>query len=296
MGTPLTFERLPIELILTIWEVAAEHLVISNRTTACSLAQCSKSTHHLVRPILFRTVVLFDQNLDSFTQALLVGNAGTLVRDLTILTSIWFPKPEVIPTFTQLKYLSGYTVVIEKFLGCLPHSHKVTLRKIHARGANVITNLQLSVTHVCITTTDLVSGSSPVACFANWVSAQPSIRWFGYEVIAGIPEVWSRRERRLEPAELASGFINVLTQGSPSLQLNLRMAGPMSSDVLWDQFITTLQSQSRNGKDSPNLEKQIHIWRDQPSVGSTMREFGLVKIDAYEGRDVWSEAIPLELI
>ena len=296
MSTPLAFDLLPIEFILTIWEVAAEHLVISDRTTACSLVRCSKSTHHLVRPILFRTVVLFDQNLDSFTEALLAGNAGTLVRDLTILTSIWFPRPEVIPTFTQLQSLSGYTVVIEEFLGCLPHSHKVTLRKIHVRGANVITNLPPSVTHVCITTTDVVSGSSPVACFASWVSAQPSIRWFGYEVVAGIPEVWSRRERHLEPAELASGFISVLKQGPTALQLNLRMAGPMSSDALWDQFITALQPQSRNGKDRRNLENQIHVWRDQRSVRSTMREFELVKMDAYRGQDVWSEAIPLELM
>ena len=281
-------ERLPAELVGAILQEAVELFVASDRHTAVSVALTSKFIYRLVRPILFRRLVVTHDNESEIEGLLLRNDINDLILDLCLAQNEWDPGP-ISPTFTRLQCIRGYTEASIKALEGLPPSSQSSLRKLQLWRWLPLTGVKIppSVTHLCLYNSDIEHPQSEIV--ASWVAAVPALTHLGLEYVRCEPVSFGSHDRESEPEELAHGLeIAIQACGAHLQQLAMRFCVD-TSEGWWQQFLDALRARAR--KDSSGLDamRKIRIWRDERVPMDLDQDLAQSARDFHGGVDVWSE-------
>ena len=283
-------DSLPMELILAILTDAAELFVVSDRASVCSLALTASFVRDIIRPILFRRMVVTDKNARAVGTALEIGTAGSLVLDLCLSYGSWEPQDQIVAGFTQIRCLRGYPDVMERILPRLPASAQKSLFKLQLWDDELVRNIPPSVTHVCL----FFDRPRPpmLGPVESWLSALPSITHIGCELVTRRTEQ-ARWDAPATANELAQDLQDLISAAkSRPVEFHFRLCGNIS-DALWAGYIGRICANSEQAGKVLQLDQRISLWRDTRIIDTLSDDLEACYIDAHAGVDVWSEARPV---
>jgi len=282
-------ERFPIELVGVILQEAVELFIASDRHTVVSVALTAKFIYRLVRPILFRRLVVTQRNKDRISQLLRRNEINDLVLDLGFAEDYWDPGP-IAFTLKNLRCLRGYTYWVDKMLEGLPPSSQSSLRKLQLWQTYPTDGVQIppSVTHLCLYNS-VVEPPSPEQVMA-WVAAIPALTHLGLDFVVFVnPDRLDDSSLSLEPGELARELEMVFhTCGANLQQLSMRLCINMS-ESRWQQILDALRVRARENSSGLELERKIRLWWDRRVPRSLSEDLAQSADYFLGGVDVWSE-------
>ena len=289
-------ERLPAELVGAILQEAVELFVASDRHTAVSIALTARFVYQLVRPILFRRLVMTHQNKAEIERLLRRNEINDLVLDLCFTQSVWSPGP-IASAFTQLRCIRGYQDPVVNVLTGLSPSSQFTLHKLQLWRLLPISGLNIppSVTHLCLFNPEIdIPSSELAAAVAAWAAAIPALTHLGLELVV-LVDADSSDDARLEPEpeELARGLeMAIQASGEHLQQLSIRLCASVS-ESWWQRLLDALQVRTRESSTGLKMAQKIRLWRDE-RVPTSLHEDLVQSAEYFRGGiDVWSEGRPL---
>jgi len=287
-------DLLPGELVLEILRVAAENMVTTNRRSVVALAQTASFVYFAVAPVLYRRVVVTEQNEKGISILLLNADTCTLVRDLTVIWYDWTPEKESVSNFTGLKSICGVDGRVQFILNHLHADSKQSLRMIQSWGFDLLDNVPASVTHVCLYMEDRYH-SPMLSGLVEWRKQFPSITHLGLDMVLHSEHMFEldndtatyEAERRQFAQAVSHQLLDVVTAGGTQLlQLAIRIGGIMADRAPWRAMIEALHERAGD----LGVDQRICLWRDQRRIEDFDDDIRASVEDAYNGYDVWTEA------
>jgi len=281
-------ESFPTELVMAIIVEAAELFVVSDRATVHSLALTARYVFYLIRPILLRRFFISDSNHLQVDRVLADQEAGALVLDLNIASSLWTATPEVFNCLKNLRCIRGLSETIKTAIPLLSESAKSLLREIQLWDDELIPNVPLGITHICLDPLGL--GNPPLSYLVPWLRFVPSITHIGVEMV-----VRGDHRMSISPDDLARGLGCTLTAGGPRLQrVAVRICGEPSDDEPWERLIVVLKSWSRtDDMVAMKADQRVVLWRDRRVFKDWSEDTQAAINDPLAGIDIWTSARPL---
>lgn len=280
-------ESLPTELSLDILQLAAETLVITDRSNATSLATTSRTIYDLIKPILYRRAVVTRKNIKSFefmTQNLALCG---LIRELTITWPDWEPDDDIVVAFTALWSLSGIKHRVSHVFSRLPLDVRSSITRVGLWNMAMPDTIPPAVTHVCLYLEDF-DDVSVLDGFREWIGAALTLTHLGLEII-------SHREHSLgsnDPVEFSRELAHELaeflkTHGDGVQQLAIRVGGWLACD---QESWTVFHDSIRSGAGDRPVDARIRIWRDCRTIHDYEEDTRASVDDALGGVDIWTES------
>jgi len=285
-------ECLPTELVITILQDAAEDAVNANdRGTAHSIALTDKLTHKIVRPLLFRRVVVTTDNVRLLRDVLRSADIAHLVLDLCLTAHPFGGDHEPFArTLTRLKCLRGYSNNIQSALDGLSPSGRDSLYKLQIWEVDMLSSIPSSVTHVCLWMRSLNPPSRESV--AGWVLHHTPLTHLAYELVLCQDE-FSWDDRTFDPEDFAERVQAALEAGPQLAQLSFRLCGHIS-DENWQECLVALRAQADDAPENLRMGSRVYIWRDLRLLKNYADDMKTCIIDCMTGVDVWSEARALK--
>jgi len=278
-------DRLPTELVLAILQEAAElSISAGDRATVVSMALTAKFVHKLLRPIMFRRVVMTSENTKLVGGLLQSDSVATLIRELCIVHAGWHKGQAGAAKLAQIRCIRGFRHTTESLVKGLPESGRASLSKVQVWNDQVFP-VPPSVTHVCLLF-DGICAPSPIIV-AAWISTVPSLTHVGCEFVAR--REMSSWDTTAEPEKIAAGMRDAIAAGGQQLvELAVRLCGNVSDDH-WESLLVALRTISIANQDM-HLGRRLRIWRDERVLYDLDEDLKISADDALAGVDVWSEA------
>ena len=290
----IMFDLLPGEIVLEILRVAAENMVATDRRSVVALAQTASFVYSAVAPVLYRRVVVTQENESGISFLLLNADTCALVRDLTVIWYNWTPEKEIVSNFTGLKSICGVDGRVQFILNHLHSDSKQSLRMIQSWGFELLDNVPAGVTHVCLYEEDRYRSPMLSGLF-ECIKQFPSITHLGLDMVLHTEHMFDldndtatyEAERRRFAQAVSHQLLDVVTAGGTRiLQLAIRIGGIMADGAPWRAMIEALYERAGD----LGIDQRIRFWRDQRRIEDFDDDVRASVEDAYNGYDVWTEA------
>lgn len=281
------FDLFPTEISVYIARLAANENIELDRTTVYNLARASRTLFSIVSPILYHTFVAHWRNEHAIEELLKTVDNGAVVGERVFK----LVRCLVIVHYTcrSHRYQCGTCLYIhmghiEVFLGqpynlrgFLCHNLKPPRLSKAILGNDGLPGVTIpaSSTHVSL----LVSRHNAVERILGWLGKGTNVQHLAIDV------------RDVVTANWLYIIVDAILFAHPGIYFSVRLAGEavFVTETEQDEIVSTLQAiaSARNGS-------KIFLWWDTRRWQLLKSDSQFMTCDAHAGRDVWSEARPIQ--
>ncbi|KZV91379.1 hypothetical protein EXIGLDRAFT_750140 [Exidia glandulosa HHB12029] len=307
---PRIAQELPIELVLDILHTAACLAVRSARTWAVSLALVSKDVYRLIKPVLHHTMVICPSNSDSIARIWCDASCAHVFRAVRRLVISYnpaekllsgdeainpFDTPFIQNLLTSLQEVDAPFRVIEA-LASVPTFRPLRLgvrfKSFDDIGTGENNTFLETVTHLEGYWENVYNDEETARDWAQAIlSAAPSLTHLAIDIVDFQPNDYDDPDvgMRIDHAPVVPDDLTLALQTILQCKRIQCVAFYIAGERVQDMPIVADVVRSLD------CASKVRVWLDERPMVTWEDETQVSAEDAWAGRNVWTEAKPLEL-